>query len=409
MRLRNTLFITMFLLCTTTAVLIGAPIAEDTYRKIQEMDVTTVSMEKIMQEYGKLHGQVTKIAENARKEMTEARKKGDRDAYVAAYQRYASLGNFVMGKEETDRLLARILAEPEDKRAEYAMWLYESSGYYRPTLNIDFSLEGEGYRYSYTQRLQQKPGTQIVLPDERQIRTDSSRTGILAGWGLTPESVSYQAGETITMPLTDQTLYAIYKNAVRFTDDVTNTEVSVEVDPAIAETTAPTVSAPDSSHRFLGWYDRNSRTLVNPGEQYVVAGKGAVFEGLWKHLSVEAINTVYYGFDRLPVKTQVGVGFSIANKGNTNLTGLTATLSTESPYVTFLQDSLPVRDLPAGSYRTNNSRYATRTQGTIAGESNTFRFIIDESAPSQTQIPFILTLRDTDGESWTSQVTFTVR
>jgi hypothetical protein len=44
----------------------------------------------------------------------------------------------------------------------------------------------------------------------------------------------------------------------------------------------------------------------------------------------------------------------------------------------------------------------------ISGEGNTFRFVIDESTPSGTRIPFTLTMTDGDGERWQSEVTFTV-
>jgi hypothetical protein len=65
--------------------------------------------------------------------------------------------------------------------------------------------------------------------------------------------------------------------------------------------------------------------------------------------------------------------------------------------------------MPAGMHRTNNSRYATNTQSTISGEANTFRFVIDAETPGGTEIPFVVTITDSDGESWASQVVFTVK
>ncbi|MFA5603093.1 MAG: hypothetical protein WDA21_05160, partial [Bacilli bacterium] len=87
---------------------------------------------------------------------------------------------------------------------------------------------------------------------------------------------------------------------------------------------------------------------------------------------------------------------------------LTATLSSSSPYVTILRDRLKLNDIPAGLYRTNNNRYATRSQTSISGEVNTFNFIITE-APSGTPIPLTISITDESGETWTSSVTFTVR
>ena len=409
MSVRKTLFITCLVLCAGLATLGAAPIAENTHQTIQRMDLQTTSMERIIQEYGKLYSQVSKMASNARDEMMKAREQNDRTAYREAYERLTSLSRFTMGKEETERLLAKILEEPVEKQTGYAIWLYEHSPHYRPVLSMDFSISGEGYRYSYAQRIQQKPGTEILLPEASQIRVDRNRAGILAGWGVTSDTLDYQGGERISMPLTDQTLHAIWKSAVQFTDSVTGIDVVYEHVREQETIDVPRPTPPDASYRFIGWYDRGSRTLLDDETSYTVSGKGAAFEAVWKRLSIEAINTLYHGFDRLPVKTQIGVGFSISNDGNTSLTGLTARLSTESPHVTFLRDSLEVRDLPPGTFRTNNSRYATRTQSGISGESNTFRFVINEEIPRGTSIPFTLTITDADGERWQSEVMFTVR
>ena len=409
MRHKNTILVTCFLLCTGLTLLFAAPIAEDTYGKIQSMDLASQSMDTIMQEYDKLYSQVTKIAQNALEDMQKARNEGNLQAYRDAHGRYSSLSRFVLNQQDTDRLLQRILREPVDKRTEYALWLYAKSNYYRPTLSIDFTLSSDGYRYSYTQRLQQKPGTDIVLPDASQVRVDRNRAGILAGWGLQPETVDFEPGQTIAMPLTNQTLYAVWKSAVHFIDTIGNTETKQEQVSAGDEITVPTVTPPDQSYRFVGWYDRSTRTLLDDEVKYTVSGKGAVFEGLWKNLTFDAFNTIYYGFDRLPVKTQIGMGFSISNQGNVTLTGLKASLHTDSPHVSILQDTMVVRDIPASMHRTNNSRYATNTQSTISGEANTFRFVIDAATPSGTEIPFVVTITDSDGESWTSQVIFKVR
>ena len=409
MRHKQTFLVTCFLLCTGLTLLFAAPIAEDTYGKIQAMDFTSQKIDTIMQEYDKLYSQVTKIAQNALEDMQKARNEGNLQAYQEAYGRYSSLSRFVLNQQDTDRLLQRILQEPDSQRTEYALWLYGKSNYYRPTLSIDFSLSGDGYRYSYIQRLQQEPGTDIVLPDASQIRVDRNRAGILAGWGLQPEVVDYEPGQTIAMPLTNQTLYAVWKSAVQFSDPIGNTAIVHDQVSAGDTITVPAVTPPDQSYRFAGWYDRSTNTLLDDETTYTVAGKGAIFEGLWKNLTFDAFNTLYYGFDRLPVKTQLAMGFSISNQGNIPLSGLQATLATDSPYVSILQDTIVVRDIPSGMHRTNNSRYATNTQSTITGEANTFRFVIDAATPGGTEIPFVVTITDSDGEQWASQVVFTVK
>ena len=210
------------------------------------------------------------------------------------------------------------------------------------------------------------------------------------------------------MPCTNQTLYAVWSNAVNFTDSISGTNSLYENVTIGSVLPVPSVTAPDDSYRFLGWYDSSTHTLIDQ-ETYTVQGKGASFEGVWKNLTVEAIAPIYYGFDQLPVNTQISVGFSLSNQGNTSLEGLVAKLTTESPYVTLLQDTVAMRNIPAKTHRTNNSRYATDTQETVSGEGNTFRLVIAPDAPSGTVIPCTLTITDQDGENWTNAVSFTVK
>ncbi|MFA5603198.1 MAG: hypothetical protein WDA21_05715 [Bacilli bacterium] len=408
MKRKQKILIISFLLLSGFTLLFGVPIAETAHQKILDMDLSQSSMETIVQAYDDLYTHIGIIANNARADMIEARQQGNRQAYREAYKRYTDLAAYAMSQAQTERLLERIMAEPDNKQLEYALWLYERSRYYRPTLRIDFVQSEEGFNYCYTQRIQQPPQTKIVLPDASQFRLNASKTGMLAGWGLTPDHIDYEPGQTIPMPLTDQTLYAIWTSAVQFFDPISQTEdlhQAVSLGDIIV---VPQVTPPTSNYRFLGWYDQNTRTLVDQATSYEVVSKGAFFKGLWKNLTVEAISPLYYGFDRLPTDSQIKVGFSVSNQGNIPLRGLTATLSSSSPYVTILRDRLKLNDIPAGLYRTNNNRYATRSQTSISGEVNTFNFIITE-APSGTPIPLTISITDESGESWTSSVTFTVR
>lgn len=409
MKHTSILLVACFLIGAVLVPVSAAPIAENTYQKIQSMDFSQEDVDSIIQAYDDFYERIEKIAENALKDMEKARSKGDVGAYREAFDRYSAMTEYAMGKEETDRLLSRILEEPADKRTEYADWLYRRSRYYRPTLTIDFSVDGDTYHYSYAQKLRQAPGTQITLPDLSNMRINTSHIGMLAGWGITPDEATYAPGETISMPVTDQTLYAIWTNAVRFSDAITETVVEHEGVKEGDIVPVPVIESPADSFRFIGWYDRTTGTLLDNESEYTVKGKGAVFEGLWKQLSVEAISPLYYGFDRLPTNTQLAVGFSLANGGNTNLRNIEATLTTVSPHVKILCDTVMVRDIPAGRHRTNNSRFATSTQQAISGSSNTFRIVIDEATPKGTPISFTLTFTDHDGQTWSSQVSFTTR
>ena len=210
------------------------------------------------------------------------------------------------------------------------------------------------------------------------------------------------------MPLTSQTLYAVWNNAVVFSDAIGKTDSSINDVEAGTVVDMPAPVAPDSTYRFAGWYDRTTRNLVTE-PTWTVAGAGASFEAIWKQLKVEAVNALYYGTDRLPVKTQIAVGFSLANYGSVTLEGLKATLATTSSEVTILNDTLSLRNIPAGMHMTNNSRMASPTHAVIEGEANTFRFVISQAVPAGTVIPFTITIVDRSGESWTEEFSFTPR
>ena len=53
--------------------------------------------------------------------------------------------------------------------------------YWRPTLTLDFSAEGEGH-YSYRQQITQSATSTVTLPSASQIRFSSTHLGIPAGW-----------------------------------------------------------------------------------------------------------------------------------------------------------------------------------------------------------------------------------
>jgi len=207
------------------------------------------------------------------------------------------------------------------------------------------------------------------------------------------------------MSYTDQTLYAIYQSGVRFVDDMNKTDIFFEE----GKVEVPTPTSGDASAIFAGWYDRTTGKLITDPSTYTVEGKGALFEALWKQLAIEDVNVLYYDRTKLPTNTQIGIGFSYTNTGNVNLTGLKATLSSESEYVRMLKGELQLGRLSAGLSSTNNSRFATKSKQEVRGEANTFRFIVSDSAPAGTVLPFTLTITNDRGDSWTHAFELTVR
>lgn len=385
--------------------LMATPTAEKQFATLQNSDIGSQSLEHLKGSIDTLKQAVERESDEAYKNLSRSRAKGDRAAYVEAYESLQKLASYRMTSEQTEELLKRILALEEPKRSEYAAWLYQTSAYYKPALTLDFSAEGENYRYSYRQQIRREPGLEITLPDSSQLRLNSAHLGVLAGWGLTPDEVTYQPGQTITMSYTDQTLYAIYQSGVRFVDELNKTDVFFE--EGKVEVPAPIAS--DASAIFAGWYDQTTGVLLTDPASYTTQGKGAHFEALWKRLGIEDVSVLYYDAAKLPTNTQIGIGFSYSNTGTVNLNGLKATLSTQSDYVRILKSELPLGRLSAGLSSTNNSRYATAKKQQVRGEANTFRFILSEAAPSGSVIPFTLTVSNDKGDSWSQNFEVVVR
>ncbi len=406
MNIRKALFTICSLLCVSAALLVAAPNAERLFRDVEALDYQSQSLESIKSSYDKLDDGIARDAQQARRDMLEAREKGDLVSYREAYARFEKLKTFRMKGEESNLLLGRIMAESEPKKGEYATWLYQRSDSYNPLLTLDFSAQGETFRYSYRQQIQKAPLSEVTLPDHTQMRTNSSQVGILKGWGLTPDDLTYKAGETIAMPYTRETLYAIWGTGVRFVDETRDTlyeDVKIG-----SEVVVPTPTTRDMSAIFVGWYDRGTNTLLIDRETYTVEGKGALFEPLWKSLKIAEVAPLHYPREALPKHTQLGVGFLLHNTGNLDLKGLEATLQSESPYVTMLINHLTLGSLSASRYATNNSRFATTVPLTIRGGYNTFRFVIDDAASSGSVIEFVLTLTDNKGEAWSLPIEFMV-
>lgn len=406
MKTRKILLTICTILFVSAALLVAAPTAERLYRDMDTLDHQSQSLESIKDSYDRFDDALARDAQQARRDMFEARGKGDIDSFHEAYARFEKLKTFRMRAQDSNLLLGRIMAEAEPKKGEYAAWLYQRSDSYNPLLTLDFSAQGENFRYSYRQQIQKAPLSEVVLPDYTQLRTNSSQVGILKGWGLTPDELTYKAGETIKMPYTNQTLYAIWDSGVRFVTEGRDTLYEGVAEGS--EVVVPTPSTSDDSAIFVGWYDRGSRTLLTDTQTYIVEGKGALFEPIWKSVHIPEIAPLYYPGDALPKRTQLAVGFSLYNAGNIDLKGLVATLETDNPYVTMLVSKLAVSSITANRYITNNSRFSTTSPLAIRGGSNTFRFVIADDSPSGSTLSFTLAVTDDKGDSWSMPVEFKV-
>ncbi len=399
--MKRTMVMTMIILAVVSMSVAARPMAEKQYAAIETQ---ILSLEEAKKAYDALDEAIAKEREAAQKSLNEAVEKQDRAAYQSARSTLSRLSTYRMSRQQSDALISELLSLDEGERKEWATWLAEKSPYWKPTLTLNFSAQGEGYRYSYRQQITRSATGEVKLPSASQIRFSSKHLGILVGWGVTPDEVTYEAGGTIAMPYTDQTLYAVYQEGVRFVDERSGIDLTF----TMGDFTVPIPESTDSGAIFAGWWDRTTGQLITDTESYSAEGKGGFFEALWKQFSIDDVTPLYYSSDKAPKNTQLALGFSYTNDGTIELRGLKATLSAESEYVTLLKDTLVLGRLAAGYMATNNSRWATTSAQRISGQSNTMRLVISKDAPSGSAIPLKLTIEDDGGSQWSREFVLTV-
>lgn len=262
------------------------------------------------------------------------------DMYNASYS--------AMTKDETDSLLSLILSENEEQKAKDVAWLLENSRYYNPSITYEWSSSGDNYSFSYSSTVSVVPGEELTLPDKDSIRINRAAAGILVGWGVTPDEITYQPGETITAPYTDQTLYAIWDTEVLFTDPITGTESEVTNVSSGDIIDVPSLGDVDDSYIFAGWVDRSTGEYIAPDETTVeLEGNGAVFEALWKNAEISELESKHYDVSALPVNTQTDLSFVVTNNGTEDLKNIKVECTSEDG-LSVLSGNGSIRSIPAG-------------------------------------------------------------
>lgn len=341
-----------------------------------------------------LQDQVAKEEENAWKDIDKAVDKNDRTLWNEAMAELSALSEYsVIGEEETDSLLAAIVNSGSEEANTWAVWLDENSPWYSPRLTVGVDASGEGWRRAWSRSVSAAPGAEVVLPEASDLSANTSRAGVLTGWGIVPGEVTYEPGETITMPLTDQILYAVFESAVSFTDGATDFE-SVVSDVAEGETIQVPAAPEREGAVFEGWYDSGSGQYIAPGEtEYVVKGNGASFTALWNEISATELSTAPWNTDAVPAATQVPLTFTIANTGTEAQAYLSIEVSTDSEYATLSSTRGSLRRLAPGS------------EVTMKGT----QLVLSPSTPSGTEIPVTVTVTDGDGTAFATTFTLTSR
>lgn len=262
------------------------------------------------------------------------------DMYNASYS--------AMTKDETDSLLSLILSENEEQKAKDVAWLLENSRYYNPSITYEWSSSGDNYSFSYSSTVSVVPGEELTLPDKDSIRVNRAAAGVLVGWGVTPDEITYQPGETITAPYTDQTLYAIWDTEVLFTDPITGTESEVTNVSSGDTIDVPSLGEVDDSYIFAGWVDRSTGEYIAPDETTVeLEGNGAVFEALWKNAEISELESKHYDIGALPVNTQTDLSFVVTNNGTEDLKNIKVECTSEDG-LSVLSGNGSIRSIPAG-------------------------------------------------------------
>ena len=261
-----------------------------------------------------------------------------------AYSKLVALNSYKITKEQSDELLASIIKNGSN--AESLKWLYENSIYYNPVLTLSYSFNSVNRVVYKTKSVSLTPGETITLPNADEM---ASSNGVFAGWGVVEGTVAYQPGETIEAPVTSQTLYAVYKNALSFTDSVTGFSNVIEDVKEGDSVEVPALTSEDKSLYFEGWVNNSGSYIASDDESYIVEGSGSSFTALWDKAEIENIALNYYDLDNLKANTQASLGFTLKNSGTETLKNLSVKLEASGDSVAILKDKDYLPSLRVGS------------------------------------------------------------
>jgi Skp family chaperone for outer membrane proteins len=351
--------------------------------ELSSVDLSTASLQTIKDAYqSELDNYKTKY-ENIYNKMVESYKEGNVDDYFDAKGMLRNLTYPEITAEQTEVLVNRIKNEKDEAaKAELSLWLYENSRYYHPALHFTTSRgsEEQGSFFSYQFEISSEPGSKVTVP---HMRTHSAENGIFAGWGTEDGKVLYEAGEEITMPYEDQTLYAVYKTGALFIDHVAGTR-TMQDGPTV---TVPASAAPDDSYVFLGWFDAEGNKAE--GTVTLEDGQSKVFSAAYRSILIEDVRARHTK-DGVPADKKVELAFCLYNQGSSNTGRLTVNLVCENDALKNLSGEL-------------------HTRGISAGEEKSGSFTIVATGNSGDVINASIVVTDEAGNTWKAPVTLTVK
>ena len=387
---RKTVIATLLILLLATAGLFASGAVENADGEVKvvkasdvpadfsSLDMETASFAEIMDSYQAAVENYNTKAEAIMDKMVRSYNEGNVDDYFDAKGMLRNLAVPMITLEQTEVLAQRLSAAQGDEAAGFAAWLYENSLFYSPqiTLTKDYPEDmGIAAMFGYKYVICTEPGSTVTLPS---LDIGFTSEGVFAGWGVTEDEVTYEAGAEITMPYSDLTLYAIFKSGVLFSDSVTGTEVFEEDN----EINAPDLEAPDDTYVFMGWYDQNGKKA--DGSAVLEEGESAAYYAGWKSVLVSVLK-VTQG------RRNSEVSFSIMNQGNMN-TG-----------------SLSIELVPEDSSAMTVTSGALRTNGIRVMQSKSGSFDVKLSGNSGDVVKATIVVTDSDGNSWKTPVEITLK
>ncbi len=345
-----------------------------------KLHLESAKLSEIQKTYTKAMDGYLSASEDLTKKLDRAYAQNNARLYYQTLEQLHQIEAPSLSQEESEKLVERMMgSKSEEEKKLWSDWLYENDPYYRPTLTLTLKNEGKRGSYSYQQTISVKPGESVKLPTIEY----ASDKGVFVGWGITPDSVTYQAGSTIKMPYADQKLYAVFQNGVRFSDPVSGYESFV----ADGKAKAPVLNAPDASYLFDGWYDQEGNKLEEGREQMEKNGS-ASYTAFWKSIAFSGVKTRYYKDMTIPRMEQVPLSFTIKNQGNEAISGIKVSLEMEG--VTNLSGDLSCRYLQSGSVKNGI-------------------FVIVADGESGDVKEGKITLTDGDGDTWSIPVSITIK
>lgn len=353
------------------------------YQAFQSLDLTTASFSEVQKTYEEMQNEYVSEYQELRKQLLKAYTQNNATKYYSTLQEIGDLPDPRLTKDQSEAFISRMMNATGDEKAQWANWLYQNSNSYRPVLSLSLSNRGENSQFAYSQEISVKPGEKVTLPTVDL----GGANGIFIGWGITPDEVKYKAGDDISMPYTDQKLYAIFQNGIKFSDPVTKLEQLTRGSSA----KVPVPVALDTSYLFDGWYNNLTGDKVTSDTVQLADGvNSASYSAYWKSLRFDSISTKYYKDLTVPAGEQIPVLFTLTNQGNESLDDVVVSLESDNQSLRVLSENL-------------SSRYI-RPQEKRQGQ-----FLVLLSGESGTKIDATIKVTDSEGASWSQPVTFSIK